>query len=97
MTWPEYYLEIAEAVKLKSKDVRTQIGAVIVGSDKQIVSTGYNSFPRNIVDNNSDRQVRPEKYYWMEHAEKKCDIQRSFKWCINKKHIHISYLWCSLL
>jgi len=70
MTWPEYYLEIAEAVKLKSKDIRTQIGAVIVGSDKQIVSTGYNSFPRNIVDNNYDRQVRPEKYYWMEHAER---------------------------
>jgi dCMP deaminase len=70
MTWPEYYLEIAEAVKLKSKDIRTQIGAVIVGSDKQIVSTGYNSFPRNIVDNNDDRQVRPEKYYWMEHAER---------------------------
>lgn len=70
MTWPEYYLAIAESVKLKSKDIRTQIGAVIVGSDKQIVSTGYNSFPRNIVDNNQDRQVRPEKYFWMEHAER---------------------------
>ena len=70
MTWPEYYLAIAESVKLKSKDIRTQIGAVIVGSDKQIVSTGYNSFPRNIVDNNEDRQVRPEKYFWMEHAER---------------------------
>lgn len=70
MTWPEYYLAIAESVKLKSKDIRTQIGAVIVGSDKQIVSTGYNSFPRNIVDDNQDRQVRPEKYFWMEHAER---------------------------
>lgn len=70
MTWPEYYLSIAESVKLKSKDIRTQIGAVIVGSDKQIVSTGYNSFPRNIVDDNQDRQVRPEKYFWMEHAER---------------------------
>jgi dCMP deaminase len=70
MNWPEYYLAIAEAVKLKSKDIRTQIGAVIVGSDKQIVSTGYNSFPRNIVDNNEERQVRPEKYFWMEHAER---------------------------
>lgn len=70
MTWPEYYLAIAESVKLKSKDIRTQIGAVIVGSDKQIVSTGYNSFPRNIVDDNEERQVRPEKYFWMEHAER---------------------------
>lgn len=70
MNWPEYYLTIAEAVKLKSKDQNTQIGAVIVGSDKQIISTGYNSFPRNIVDDNDERQVRPEKYYWMEHAER---------------------------
>lgn len=70
MKWSEYYLGIAEAVKLKSKDQSTQIGAVIVGDDKQIVSTGYNSFPRNIVDGNDDRQLRPEKYYWMEHAER---------------------------
>jgi dCMP deaminase len=70
MKWSEYYLGIAEAVKLKSKDQSTQIGAVIVGDDKQIVSTGYNSFPRNIVDGNDERQLRPEKYYWMEHAER---------------------------
>ena len=70
MKWSEYYLGIAEAVKLKSKDQSTQIGAVIVGDDKQIVSTGYNSFPRSIVDDNSERQLRPEKYYWMEHAER---------------------------
>ena len=41
MTWNEYFLNIAEAVKLKSKDQRTQIGAVIVGQDKEIVSTGF--------------------------------------------------------
>jgi len=70
MKWSEYYLGIAEAVKLKSKDQSTQIGAVIVGDDKQIVSTGYNSFPRSIVDGNDERQLRPEKYYWMEHAER---------------------------
>jgi len=33
-------------------------------------STGYNSFPRNINDNNPDRQIRPEKYFWFEHAER---------------------------
>ena len=45
MNWPEYFLGIAEQVKLKSKDRRTNIGAVIVGEDNEIVSTGYNSFP----------------------------------------------------
>ena len=48
MNWPEYFLGIAEQVKLKSKDQRTNIGAVIVGEDNEIVSTGYNSFPRGI-------------------------------------------------
>jgi len=70
MNWQEYFRGIAHQVKLKSKDRNTQIGAVIVGSDKEIVSTGYNSFPRGIDDYNRDRQERPEKYYWMEHAER---------------------------
>ena len=33
MNWTEYFLNIAEQVKLKSKDNSTQIGAVIVGED----------------------------------------------------------------
>jgi dCMP deaminase len=69
MNWTEYFLNIAETVKLKSKDRRTQIGAVIVGQDNEIVSTGYNSFPRGIDDEVEERQQRPEKYYWIVHAE----------------------------
>jgi dCMP deaminase len=70
MNWDKYFLNIAETVKLKSKDKRTQIGAVIVGRDNEIVSTGYNSFPRGINDNVDERQERPEKYFWFEHAER---------------------------
>ena len=70
MNWDEYFINIAEQVKLKSKDKRTQIGVVVVGKDNEIVSTGYNSFPRGIDDNISDRQERPEKYFWFEHAER---------------------------
>jgi len=70
MNWADYFLGIAEQVKLKSKDQRTKIGAVIVGKDHEIVSTGYNSFPRGIDDDVEERQVRPEKYYWFEHAER---------------------------
>jgi dCMP deaminase len=69
MNWKEYFRGIAHQVKLKSKDRYTQIGAVIVGSDNQIVSTGYNSFPRGIDDSLDLRQERPEKYYWFSHAE----------------------------
>lgn len=70
MNWPNYYFTIAHAVKLKSKDIHTQIGAVIVGSDGEIVSTGYNSLPRGINDFIPERFQRPEKYNWMEHAER---------------------------
>ena len=69
MNWTEYFLNIAESVKLKSKDRRTQIGAVIVGKDNEIVTTGYNSFPRGINDDVEERQQRPEKYFWLVHSE----------------------------
>lgn len=70
MNWVNYYKQLANTVKLKSKDKYTQIGAVIVGKDGEIVSTGYNSFPRGLDDGLDFRQERPEKYYWFEHAER---------------------------
>ena len=70
MNWDEYFINIAEQVKLKSKDKRTQIGVVVVGKDNEIVSTGYNSFARGINDEVDERQERPEKYFWFEHAER---------------------------
>ena len=70
MDWVEYFYNIAEEVKKKSKDKNTQIGAVIVGKDREIVSTGYNSFPRGINDEIVERQEKPEKYFWFEHAER---------------------------
>lgn len=70
MSWDEYFMNIANQVKLKSKDIHTQIGVVIVGSENQIIATGYNSFPAGIDDNVPQRQERPEKYFWFEHAER---------------------------
>ena len=70
MNWTEYFLGIAEQVKLNSNDESTQIGAVIVGIDNEVLSTGYNSFPRGMDDSKQERQERPEKYFWFEHAER---------------------------
>lgn len=70
MNWIEYFLNIAEVVKNKSKDNSTKIGAVIAGRGNAVLSTGYNSFPRGIVDTIDERQERPEKYFWFEHAER---------------------------
>jgi len=70
MNWIEYYRQLTHVIKLKSKDEKTKIGVLIVGTDNEIISTGYNSFPRGLNDNVPERQERPEKYFWFEHAER---------------------------
>ncbi|MFZ5353354.1 MAG: deoxycytidylate deaminase [Bacillota bacterium] len=45
--WDEYFMEIAELVKLRSTCLRRQVGAVIV-KDKRILSTGYNGAPSGL-------------------------------------------------
>lgn len=67
-TWDEYFLQIAEVVKLRSKDPNTQIGCVLVDPDNQIIATGYNDLPRGC-ENLPERFIAPEKYNWMVHAE----------------------------
>lgn len=44
-TWDEYFLGIAQAVALRSDCERDKVGAVVVGSDRRIRSTGYNGSP----------------------------------------------------
>lgn len=68
--WDAYFMSLCYMVSIKSKDQSTKYGAVIVGPDHEIRSTGYNSFPRGVNDNLSERQKRPEKYLWFEHAER---------------------------
>jgi dCMP deaminase len=69
-SWDEYYLKVCRVVALRSKDPSTKIGCVIVGPAHEIRSTGYNSFPRGIRDDVPERLQRPEKYLWIEHAER---------------------------
>lgn len=68
--WDDYFMTMAYLVAMKSKDESTHIGAVVVGPDKEVRSTGYNSFPRGLNDKLPSRQERPEKYFWFEHAER---------------------------
>lgn len=70
LDWDQYFMTLVYAVSMKSKDESTHIGAVIVGPDNEIRSTGYNSFPRGLMDKVKERQKRPEKYFYFEHAER---------------------------
>lgn len=94
LSWAEYFRKIAHTVKLKSKDKTTQIGALIVGSNNEIRSTGYNSFPRGIDDNRPERQERPEKYFFMSHAEQNCIINAARVGVSTKGSI--MYMSCSI-
>ena len=69
INWDDYFMTMVYLVATRSKDKMTHVGAVVIGPDKEIRTTGYNSFPRGIIDWKEDRQERPEKYYWFAHAE----------------------------
>jgi len=71
MNFIEYFLNLANAISLKSKDQSTKVGALVAGPDNEIRSTGYNGFPRGMNDNlAASRQKRPLKYKYYEHAER---------------------------
>lgn len=73
MNWSLYFIKMLDVVKLKSKDTSTQVAAIIVGPNKEIRSTGFNGFPRGVVDAITvvpERYERPAKYSWTEHAER---------------------------
>ncbi len=70
VSWHETFLEICDVIAKRSKDQSTQVGSVIVGPDHEIRSVGYNCFARGIDDNKQERQERPEKYFFFEHAER---------------------------
>lgn len=69
-SWDDFFMTMAYLMATKSKDESTHIGAVVVGPDNEFRTGGYNSFPRGIDDHRPERQERPEKYFWFEHAER---------------------------
>lgn len=70
--WVHNYLRLAEKVSTWSKDPSTQVGAVAVGKHGQILSQGYNGFPRGIDDTEERLNNREQKYKYVVHAEQNC-------------------------
>ncbi len=65
----KYWMGIAEAVSLRSHDIETKVGAILVKNDTgMIVATGHNGFVRGAPDNLLPKH-RPNKYEYMVHAE----------------------------
>lgn len=67
--WNERYMSLAKEVSLWSKDPNTKVGAVAVGEKGQILSQGFNGFPRGILDTSERLNDRETKYQYVVHAE----------------------------
>lgn len=85
--WHNRFMEMAELVATWSKDTSTKVGAIVVGEDREIRSTGYNGVVRGVDDDIPERLERPTKYDFFEHAERNavynaCLIGASLKGCV---------------
>ena len=82
--WDQRFLSLAQLVASWSKDPSTQVGAVIVDSNRRIVSTGYNGFPQGVMDLPERLNNRDIKLDMIVHAEINAILfaQRDLKNCI---------------
>jgi len=73
MNWDEYFFNIVRTISVKSKDPSTNVGCIVVSQNNEVVSTGFNGFPRGVEDNVStvpERYERELKLMFTEHAER---------------------------
>ena len=68
MNWCEYLMGFAQHAAQKSKDA-TKVGAILVGSNNEVILSGFNGPPIGVRDLPERREKRPEKYLWVSHAE----------------------------
>lgn len=78
------FMAIAETMASMSKDPSTQVGAVAIDDDFNVLSVGYNGFPRGVNDNIPERFERPLKYSLTIHAEGNAISQAARKGVILK-------------
>jgi len=64
--WDKRFINLAETISTWSKDDSKQVGAVIVDTDRRIISTGYNGLPKNINENSLNKDEKLSKTL---HAE----------------------------
>lgn len=76
--WHRRYLRLADSIANWSKDPSSQIGAIAVGEKGQVLSQGFNGFPRGIRDTKKRLEDRETKYKYIVHAEMNCIYNATF-------------------
>ena len=72
------YLNLARHFSTWSKDPSTSVGAVVIGEQGQVLSQGYNGFPRGVDDSPERYDNRVTKYKFVVHAEMNCIYNASY-------------------
>lgn len=67
--WDLRFLSLAKFISAWSKDPSTKTGAVLVRSDRTILSVGFNGFPRQMSDAPEIYADRDKKYSRVVHCE----------------------------
>jgi dCMP deaminase len=67
--WDNHFLRLCVEHASMSKDPSTKVGAVIVGPDREIRSTGFNGFPRGVADTTERLNDRDIKLSLVVHGE----------------------------
>ena len=68
-SWGNRYIHLAKEISTWSKDPSTKVGAVVIGNNGEVLSQGYNGFPRGIKDTAARLKDRERKYKLVVHAE----------------------------
>lgn len=76
--WHRRYLKLSDEIARWSKDPSSQIGSIAVGSKGQVLSQGFNGFPRGIKDTIKRLNDREIKYKFIVHAEMNCIYNATF-------------------
>ena len=50
ISWDEFFMRVALAASMRSKDPNTQVGACIADTNHRILSVGYNGTPSALTD-----------------------------------------------
>jgi len=73
ISWDEYFMGVAKLAAMRSKDPNTQVGTCIVNDENNILSMGYNGFPKGCSDDTFpwEREGEPldTKYLYVAHSE----------------------------
>lgn len=71
--WDTRFVELAKHIASWSKDPSNKVGCVMIGEGREILSTGYNGFPRGVGDDDRLHE-RAKKYPLIVHAEENAII-----------------------